>query len=51
MRDAIEEQRKIQTELRLEYVDVIVSYKFLNFLDPPVSSENKCMLRINHLYI
>lgn len=36
MGDAIEEQAKIQTELRIEYVDVIVSHKFLNFLDPPV---------------
>jgi len=34
--EAIEMQEKIQTELQLHYVDVIKSYKYLNFETPPV---------------
>jgi len=33
---AIENQEKIQNELQLHYVDVIKSYKYLNFETPPV---------------
>jgi lipocalin len=33
---AIEKQEKVQKELRLEYVDVFISHKYLNFLTPPV---------------
>jgi hypothetical protein len=32
---AIENQEKVQRELRLDYVDVFYSYKYLNFHDPP----------------
>lgn len=34
--EAIERQEKIQNELQLYYVDVVVSYKRFNFLTPPV---------------
>ena len=36
MRYAIEKQEKIQKELQLNYVDVIINNQFLNFLTPSV---------------
>jgi len=35
LRRAIEKQEKVQKELLLNYVDVVVNFKYLNFLTPP----------------
>jgi hypothetical protein len=35
-RDHIEEHLPIQKELRIEVIDIVESYKFLNFSTPPV---------------
>jgi hypothetical protein len=35
MRRAIENQEKLQKELQLNYVDVVINHKYLNFLTPP----------------
>lgn len=36
-REAIEKTEKIQKEIQLNFVDVIISHETLNFLTPPVS--------------
>lgn len=35
-REKVEQQAKIQTEIQINYVDVVVSNRVLNFLNPKV---------------
>jgi hypothetical protein len=43
-RDHIEDHTPIQKELRIEVIDIIESYKFLNFSTPPVSPRTANLL-------
>ncbi len=36
MKEAIEEERKIQFELRMENLDMVMDKSVLNYIDPPV---------------
>jgi hypothetical protein len=36
-RNAIENEEKIQKEIQLKHIDVVVSHQVLNFLTPPVN--------------